>query len=130
MVCFDTSFLLALVRRDPGAEKRLEDYTSNGTAMSTTPITICELFKGAYRSKKDENVSVIRKIISYLGILDFSLKACETYGRLVNELQLKGSPIGDLDTMIASIALVHGESLLTKDKKHFERVPSLMVETW
>lgn len=48
----------------------------------------------------------------------------------MNELRAKEIPIGDLDTMIASIALAHGESLLTSDKEHFERVPGLTAETW
>jgi len=43
---------------------------------------------------------------------------------------LKGSPIGDLDAMIAGIALTHGESVVTTNLKHFERVEGLQVETW
>ncbi len=99
--------------------------------MSTTPITACKLFKGAYRSKRrDVEVRKIRDILSYLEILDFSVEACERYGKLVNDLQLIGTPIGDLDAMIAGIALTYNETLLTSDRKHFEKVPGLIVETW
>ncbi len=52
------------------------------------------------------------------------------YGRLTNELKAKGSPIGDLDTLVASTALVHRQILLTRDKAHFEKVPGLVVESW
>jgi len=130
MVCFDTTFLVALVRRDPQAEKRLEEYVAGETKMSTTPITACELFKGAYRSGRKESIAKVRKALTFLEVLDFSIEACERFGRLVNELRAKGISIGDLDTMIASIALAHGESLLTSDREHFERVPGLTVETW
>jgi len=130
MVCLDTSFLIALIRRDPAAEKKLEEYFATETKLSTTPITACELFKGAYETRKNENIAKVRKILTLLEILDFSVDACERYGRLVNELYLKGSPIGDLDTMIASIALTHAEPLLTSDKEHFEKVPGLITESW
>ena len=130
MVCVDTSFLIALIRRDANAENLLENYVTSETRLTTTPITVCELFKGAYKSNRDENIRKVRKILTYLQVSDFSVHACETYGRLVNELRLKGSPIGDLDAMIASIALASGEPLLTSDKKHFERVPGLVVRTW
>jgi len=131
MVCLDTSFIIALIRRDPKAEKKLEDYIVSGAKLSTTPITACELFKGAYRSKRrDTEVRKIRGILTYLEILTFSLDTCERYGKLVNDLQLTGAPIGDLDAMIASLALTYNELILTSDKKHFERVPSLIVETW
>jgi len=131
MVCLDTSFIVALIRRDPKAEKRLEDYVVNEAKLSTTPIAACELFKGAYRSKRrDMEVRKVREILTHLEVLSFSAEACERYGRLVNDLQLAGTPIGDLDAMIASIALTHNEPILTSDTKHFEKVPSLVVETW
>jgi tRNA(fMet)-specific endonuclease VapC len=130
MVCLDTNFLIALIRRDHIAEKKLEEYVTSQTKITTTPITACELFKGAYRTKKEENITKIRRMLTHLEILDFTIDASERYGKLVNELQIKGLPIGDLDTMIASIALTHGESLLTSNKEHFERIPSLIVNTW
>ena len=52
------------------------------------------------------------------------------YGRLVTELRLRGTPIGDADTMIASIALTYGEAVLTSDKEHFGKVSGLTIETW
>lgn len=131
MVCLDTSFLVALIRRDSKAEKKLEEYVTSEAKLSTTPITVCELFKGAYRSKRrDAEVRKIRGMLTHLEILKFSVEACERYGKLVNDLQLMGTPIGDLDAMIASLALTFNEPLVTLDKRHFEKVPSLIVETW
>jgi tRNA(fMet)-specific endonuclease VapC len=45
-------------------------------------------------------------------------------------MEAAGIPIGDLDLMIASVALVHNQVLLTRDIGHFEKVPGLTVETW
>jgi tRNA(fMet)-specific endonuclease VapC len=130
MVCMDTSFLIALIRRDHEAEKKLEAYIAAEAKLSTTPITACELFKGAYQSGRSENVARVRKSLAYLRILDFSVDACERYGRLVTELHLRGTPIGDADTMIASIALTYGEAVVTSDKEHFGKVSGLRIETW
>jgi tRNA(fMet)-specific endonuclease VapC len=130
MVCLDTSFLVALIRRDHEAEEKLEEYIANEARLSTTPITACELFKGAYRSGRNEDVSRVRRSLAFLELLEFSADACQRYGRLVSELHRRGSPIGDADTMIASIALAHGEAILTSDEEHFGRVPGLIVETW
>ncbi|MEM2585092.1 MAG: type II toxin-antitoxin system VapC family toxin [Thermoproteota archaeon] len=131
MVCLDTSFIIALIRRDPEAEKKLEEYMKNNARISTTYISACELFKGAYRSKrKDIEVTKVREILSRLEILDFSINACERYGKLVNDLERKGMPIDDLDAIIASLALTHSEPLVTADKEHFERISGLIVESW
>jgi tRNA(fMet)-specific endonuclease VapC len=130
-VCLDTSFIIALLRRDRGAEEKLEEYVSGNVRLSTTPITACELFKGAYRSKRREvEVEKVRGLLAYLEILGFSLAACERYGKLVNEEPLRSSPIGDLDTVIASIALTHNEPVATSNRRHFEKVPGLLIETW
>jgi predicted nucleic acid-binding protein len=48
----------------------------------------------------------------------------------VNEKPLRGSPIGDLDAVIDSIALTHNEPEATSKRRHFERVPWLLVEVW
>lgn len=131
MVCLDTSFLVALIRRDGVAEKRLEEYIASEARLTTTPITVCELFKGAYRSdKREKQVKIIKDMLRYLEVLEFSIDACQRYGKMVNELRNIGIPIGDLDAIIASIALTHNEAVVTKDIKHFERVPDLIVETW
>ncbi len=45
-------------------------------------------------------------------------------------LALKGEPIGDLDTLIASIALTNRQILVTKNKAHFEKIPGLVVESY
>ncbi|MCS7138661.1 MAG: type II toxin-antitoxin system VapC family toxin [Crenarchaeota archaeon] len=127
----DTSFIIALIRRDPRAEKKLEEYVDRGLRLSTTPITACELFKGAYRSKKkDVEVVKVREILSRLDILDFSIDACEKYGKLVNDLERAGTPISDLDAIIASLALTHNESLVTSDRENFERISGLIIESW
>ena len=43
--------------------------------------------------------------------------------------ELKSNTIGDRDHLfIASIALANKQALVTKNKKHFERVPDLQVE--
>ena len=75
MVCMDTSFLIALIRRDHEAEKKLEAYIAAEAILSTTPITACELFRGAYQSGRSENVARVRNSLAYLRILDFSVDA-------------------------------------------------------
>ncbi|MBO3754686.1 MAG: type II toxin-antitoxin system VapC family toxin [Candidatus Brockarchaeota archaeon] len=123
--------MIALIRRNPRAERKLEEYVSSGTRLSTTPITACELFKGAYRSKRrDVEVRKVREILTLLEMFDFSIDSCEKYGKLVNDLERAGTPIGDLDAIIASLALTHNEPVVTADKEHFERVSGLIVESW
>jgi len=131
MVCLDTSFIIGLLRRDEKALKKLEEYTASETRLTTTPITACELFKGAYRStRREEELHRVRMILSFLEVLSFSVEASERYGRLMASEGLQGAPIGDLDAMIAGVALAHGEGVVTSNRKHFDRVEGLRVDSW
>ncbi len=131
MVCLDTSFLVDLVRRNPAAEKKLQYFRDRDEPLTTTAISAAELFEGAYSTKaKKGDLAQVRSTLEHLELLELSLDVCERYGRLANELGSRGLPIGDLDVIIASAALVHRQILLTRNKKHFERVPGLVAETW
>ena len=131
LVCLDTSFLIDLLRENPAAEKKFQYYTENYEPLTTTPVNAAELFKGAYSAKEEKReIEKTRGILEYLELLDMSIPVCETYGRLVNELRSKGAPIGDLDTLIASTAIVHKQILVTRNKNHFEKIPGLVVESW
>jgi tRNA(fMet)-specific endonuclease VapC len=131
MVCLDTSFIIALMRRDERALAKLEEYTASETRLTTTPITACELFKGAYRStKREKELHKVKTTLSFLEMLSFTVEASERYGRLMASGGLRGAPIGDLDAMIASLALTHGEGIVTSNRKHFERVEGLRVDSW
>jgi len=129
MTCLDTDFIIDLLRRKPAAESKLEELTTDGDKLTTTPLNASELYKGAYNSSRPiEEAKKVRHLLDTLDILEFSTAASETFGKLSIELQRKGNNIGDFDLLIASIALTHGEPLLTKNAKHFSKVPGLAVE--
>lgn len=112
-------------------EKKLENLTSDGDRLNTTPLNASELYKGAYSSSRPlEEAKKVRRLLETLDILDFSVAASETFGKLSGELTRNGRYIGDFDLLIASIALTHGEPLLTRNTKHFSKIPGLALETY
>lgn len=131
MVCLDTSFLVALVRHDEAALRKLKEVEEEGLKITTTAISACEMFHGAYKSSRvEESVAKTREILKRIQLLGFTPESCERYGKLAYDLRSAGRVIGDLDTLIASLALAYNEPILTSDIKHFRRVPGLIVHTW
>lgn len=45
-------------------------------------------------------------------------------------LELEGTPIGPMDTLIAGTALAHRGVLVTRNVREFGRVAGLSVEDW
>ncbi len=119
------------MRRNSRAEKKLEELTLRGENLTTTPLNACELFKGAYRTGKQiEEAKKVRELLSHLDILDFSASSCETFGKMINILRDEGSDVGEMDTLIACVVIIHGEILVTKNIEHFSRIAGLTLETF
>jgi len=131
VVCLETDFLIAILRKDEGAIRKLEEFVERGETLTTTPINASELFRGAYLSKNiEENLKAVRGILSRLDLLNFNLVASEIYGRVCTELKKRGCDIGEFDILIASIALAHNERIITRNVKHFSKIGELEVESW
>jgi tRNA(fMet)-specific endonuclease VapC len=129
MVCVDTDFLVGLDRGNPKAFDKLKELEANGESISVTAITAAELYHGAYKAKDSERaIADVEDSLSRFSILSLDHKSAKTWGELTGKL--KSNSIGDLDLFIASIALVNAQKLVTRNVKHFERVPDLKVESW
>jgi predicted nucleic acid-binding protein len=130
---FDTDTLSELMRRapSPGLLRRLAATAPEDQATSS--VTLGELLYGAHRLRErstDLIERVEQTVTANLPILPFDADAAREYGSLRAHLEAEGTPIGDADMRIASIALAGGLVVVTGNVRHFERVPSLAVENW
>ena len=131
MACLETDFLIALIRKDKDALKKLRNLIEKGEKITTTPINASELFKGACLSGRvDENLIAVKGILSRLELLEFNITAAEYYGKIYSELKERGALIGDMDILIASIAFASNEKLITKNIKHYNRIRGLEMGSW
>jgi tRNA(fMet)-specific endonuclease VapC len=127
MVCADTDFLIAWLQNSQDALKKLEELEL--CQICTTAITAFELYKGVYRSKRKESeINRVAELLDLVEILVLDSQSARLAGRL--EFEMKSHIIGESDLLIASIVLAQGETLLTRNRRHFERVPGLKIESW
>ncbi|HLP15246.1 MAG TPA: type II toxin-antitoxin system VapC family toxin [Bacteroidota bacterium] len=94
-------------------------------------ITVCEFESGIPGSAHPEKLrSTIDTFLAPFGIIDFQQADARAFGIIDSYLRQKGIPIGDMDTLIASQALSRGLILVTKNMKHYSRIPHLLFESW
>lgn len=129
MVCIDTSFLVALERGDGGTLEKMQELEECGEVVYATAVTVAEYYRGAYGSKdRARALRDAKGLLDGFAILDLDYESGKIWGELAHSL--KSDTIGDRDLFIASIALSNKQTLITRNKKHFERVPGLQVEGW
>ena len=131
MVCLDTSVLVPLLRKDGRALSHLSRAVTEGSKISTTVVSLCELYAGAYGSANTtKELQKIERLTSTLEIFALSEEASRRYGELLNSKPIKAQPVGDFDLIIAAIVLTNSEALATRNPEHFGRIPGLSLEAW
>ncbi len=126
----DTNICIYIIKKKPESViKRFEKLKSGSVAIST--ITLSELYYGVAKSlKPDENMIALLEFISPLEVLEFTNVDALIYGKIRNSLEKKGSPIGAMDLLIASIAKGRDLILVTNNTKEFSRIPDLKIDNW
>ena len=113
----------ALRGREP-ATSRLVAGLRDGT-LATTAVSAFELLSGA---RTAHEVDAIETLLAALPIVPFDERASRAAGASRRALEIAGRTIGLGDSLIAGICLSRGASLLTRNRKHFERIPGLILE--
>lgn len=99
--------------------------------LCVSAITVAELMVGVEKSSdSSKNLRIVQEFLSPIELLDWPQLASETYGAIRADLEIKGTPIGSNDLLIAAHALYSGVTLITNNTKEFNRVESLRVENW
>lgn len=70
------------------------------------------------------------ELLARVDVLPFDALAAAQYGLVRADLEQRGQPIGPLDTLIAAHALAEGMTLVTNNRREFDRVAALAVEDW
>ena len=62
-------------------------------------------------------------------LLECDLDTARSYGKVKNQLKVKGTPIPENDIWIAALADQHQPILVTRDK-HFNSIDTISIEAW
>lgn len=124
----DTDFLVDILRKKKEALVKLEEFLQSPDNLYITHINLCELYKGAYKSEKvHKNLADIDQLLNFVDVLPFTKTADQQFGKLYTDLEKKGELIGEMDVLIASIALDHGVAIVTGNEDHYRKTGVAIV---
>ena len=132
MVCLDTTFFADLFRKNPAAEKKLYELANKTEGVSTTVMTIAELYYGAFKSKNIlDEMKNVESVLNNFQILEMNPEGAKKFGEILSLMEKKGQTIPDRDILIGAISLSKGEqTIVTRNAKDFMRIPGLKVITY
>ena len=114
----DTDSVSYALRGQGGVGGRITSHRPSQLCISS--ITLAELRFGADRRRSRKLHGLIDAFISAVEVAPFDEKARAA----------RGTPIGELDGLIAAHAVSLRSVLVTNNLRHFSKVPGLKVENW
>lgn len=126
----DTNICIYAIKHKPDTVIR-KFLSHDPEELCISAITYAELRHGVEKSMAVERNRIAMSLfLSPITILQFDERAAEEYGRIKAELEKKGTPIGPMDTLIASHAKSRGLIIVTNNTREFNCVVGLTVEDW
>lgn len=125
----DTDTCIYALKRNEKVLRQLLSTPREEVAVSV--ITEAELRTGAAKSSAPvRTLHLIENFLSPMTVLDFTSDDAVTYANVRAKLERAGTPIGPLDTLIASQAVARRLTLISNNEREFRRVASLNVGNW
>jgi tRNA(fMet)-specific endonuclease VapC len=128
LLMLDTDISSYVIRRRPAAIA--ERFQRHAEHLCVSVMTAAELRFGAVRAGVADLASVVEAYLMRVTVLDWPDSATFHYARIRATLEDQGTPIGNMDLLIASHALAEQATLVTNNLKHFAAVPGLKFEQW
>jgi len=124
----DTDTCLNILR---GNEAVIERRGATSDDVVTTWITAAELYYGAAKSSAPEkNRALVQSFLATLPVLGLDEAAVQIFGEAKALLERQGQRLADADLFIGAIAVAHQAPVVTGNRRHYERIPGIVVEDW
>lgn len=125
----DTNMCIYAQKNIPQVIEKIKNNFQYGVAISS--ITLAELEFGVQASANiEKNTIALYKFLSIVEILDFDSSSAAEYGKIHADLKRKGTPIGNMDMLIAAHAKSEDLIVVTHNTREFERIEGLQLEDW
>ena len=125
----DTDIIIYSFKGDTTVRDNLRMHRTEPIMISV--ITYGEMVYEARTSNQTErNLATAHRVAEIYPMLTVTQSVIETFAGIKANLETAGTPLDDMDLLIAATALSHNLTLVTNNEKHFSRIPGLAMANW
>jgi tRNA(fMet)-specific endonuclease VapC len=122
----DTDWTIHDLHGHAAITARLDEIQTAGLGLSV--VSLAELYKGIYSSRDpQDSEQALRDFLAGVSVIGIDEETCQVFGKERGRLRASGELIGDFDLFIGARGLRHHLSLLTNNRRHFERIEGLRI---
>lgn len=127
----DTDVLsLYLKAGDNAVVQHGRQYLREHGSLSFSIITYYEIVSGLRHRDARKQLEGFFAFAACNRIIPMTRRSADLAAEHYARLRLQGTPLDDIDLLIAGIALAHGLVLVTRNRNHFDRIEGLTIEDW
>jgi predicted nucleic acid-binding protein len=126
----DTDTLLNFFDDDENTSTNLVNYITFHSKITISILTIYEIFKGLFYKNAKKRIAKFEEFLLRCEILDVSKESVIVSANIYSELRKKGISIGEIDLLIAGIAIHRDMELITNNQAHFRHIKGLKLNNW
>jgi len=120
----DTDWVADYLKGRVRAVNLLDDLADEGLAISI--LTFGEIEEGIiYGTERARYEAGFRNFLRGVQVLSLTRGAMRHFAQVRGQLRASGNLIGDMDLLIAATAMHYKLILITRNRRHFERIPGL-----
>jgi predicted nucleic acid-binding protein len=124
----DTDWAIDYLNGQDRTRKRLEEIEESGLAFSI--ISLAEVYEGIYYSKDPEgNEKALLDFLQDVTLINIDEEICRLCGKERGRLRAVGKMTSDFDLLVGITARRYGLTLLTNNRRHFENIDGLRIES-
>ena len=128
----DTNTMTRLFRQETVFVQRL--LAKRRSDVLVPEVVFAEMAFGVERLGKTKRAKAIQSFIDAMReefeIAPWTSEVSDHFGRVKAKLETRGAKVEDFDIAIAAHALAVDATLVTSNRKHFERIDELLIEDW
>jgi len=124
----DTDWAVHWLHGNERIRQRMEELRGQGLALSA--VSLAELWEGVHYSRdplqSEHGLNDFLRRVSFVSIVE---ETCKLFGKERGRLRAAGKRVADFDLIIGVTARQHELTLLTNNRRHFENIEGLRIES-
>ena len=122
----DSDWTIDYLNGIPRIVQALNGFLPKGVGISI--ISMAEIYDGIPGNIAPEDAEqALSDFLDYVEVVPLDDAICRIFALERRRLRATGNIIGDFDLLIGSTTLRHGLTLLTNNRRHFERMAGLSI---
>ena len=126
----DTDILSLFLRNHPQVVYSCNLYLQEHRKLSFSLITYYEILSGLKHRDAQKQLDKFLTFSQLNQIILLTEKSVKISAEIYADLRKKGTPIDDIDLLIAGVAIANDLVLITHNQKHFGKIEKLELEDW